>query len=410
MSRWRQWSRGWLLSWRRVRSVAMKEFRQLVRDPFTLGFAVGVPAAQLLLFGYAINQDIRQVPTAVVDQANSSVSRRLVGQMEASQTFAIKHRLNNEHQARQLLETGEAQVVVVIPAEFSRAVYRGRGAEVSVLVDATDPTVARAVRTAANGMMERHNKRLQTFQLGPNQGSQRASRQRSQFGSEKRQVGSQFLRFAVLNYYNPELRTPVFVVPALLGVILTTTMILMTALAIVRERERGSFEFLIATPVRRTELMAGKILPYVGIGVIQIFIVLVTGLVLFRVPVEGRVIDLLIASLVFIAANLVLDTRQRLQRAERRRPAIAPLPAAPLRATGPGPEALAPTWALRRAIERLPGSSRSRAVTAEAAYRTWILDQPRDEVAGALGLRRGALDTRLHRLRLVVRQEWNQAA
>ncbi len=306
MSHRGSWRQGWLASWRRVRSVAVKELRQLIRDPFTLGFAVGVPAAQLLLFGYAINQDIRQVPTAVVDQANSTVSRRLVGQMEASQTFEIKFRPTNEQRARRLLQQGKAKVVVVIPADFSRAVYRGRGAEVSVLVDASDPTVARAVRTTANGMMERHNKRLQHFQLGPNQGSQRVSRQRSQFGSEKRLVGSQFLRFAVLNYYNPELRTPVFVVPALLGVILTTTMILMTALAIVRERERGTFEFLIATPIRRVELMAGKILPYVGIGVMQIFIVLITGLVLFRVPIEGRVLDLLAASLVFIAANLVL--------------------------------------------------------------------------------------------------------
>ncbi len=293
-------------SLRRICSVARKEIRQLVRDQLTLGFVVGIPAVQLLLFGYAINQDVRQVPTAVIDQSNSDVSRRILGQLEATQTFRMTARPLDEAAARELLLTGEVQAIVVIPPDFTRAYHRGRGAEISVLVDATDPTLARAVRASADGLTEQHRSRLQRFRVDAGPGALRAPRQGSSLVAKPELIHEQFLRFAVLNLFNPELRTAVYVVPALLGVILTTTMILMTSLAIVRERERGSFEFLIATPVRRFELMAGKILPYVSIGFLQILIVLGTGLVLFRVPVEGRLLDLGVASLAFIAANLTL--------------------------------------------------------------------------------------------------------
>jgi len=292
--------------YRRIIAVAKKEFRQLLRDQLTLGFVVGVPAVQLLLFGYAINQDVRNVNTAVIDHSNSFISRHLVGQLEATQTFQITERPASESEGMDLLKKGIVHALVVVPPDYTRAYYRGRGAEISILVDAADPILARAVRASADGLMEQHNKRLQTFAIRPGEGTMRAPRQRSFFGAEPDLIRTQFLRFAVLNFYNPELRTPVFVVPALLGVILTTTMILMTSLAIVRERERGSFEFLIATPILRMELMAGKILPYILIGFIQIVIVVFTGLVLFRVPVSGSLIQLGIASLIFVSANLTL--------------------------------------------------------------------------------------------------------
>lgn len=297
---------GYVPSRRRTMAVARKELRQLLRDPLTMGFVVGVPAVQLLLFGYAINQDIRHIPTGVVDHSNTSISRQLIGQLEATQTFRVTRRLETEDEARRLLERGTIKTAVVVPADYARAYYRGRGAEILVLADATDPILARAVRASANGLMKRHNQRLQRFEVGVEGGALRTSAERSSFGVEAELIRQKFLRFAVLNLYNPELRTPVFVVPALLGVILTTTMILMTSLAVVRERERGSFEFLIATPIRRGELMAGKLLPYIGIGFVQIVIVVVTGLLLFRVPVAGSLLDLAIVSLVFIAANLTL--------------------------------------------------------------------------------------------------------
>ncbi|MEZ5332157.1 MAG: ABC transporter permease [Thermoanaerobaculia bacterium] len=293
-------------SWRRISSVARKELRQLARDPLTTGFVVGVPLLQLALFGYAINHDVRHVPTAVLDHSGTEVSRRLVGQLIGTQTFDVTARPRDDGEARRLLRTGRVQAVVEIPIDFARAIHRGRGAELSVLVDATDPTVARAVQSATGGLEQSINRRLQPFVVEGAEGTLRASRDRPSFGSEEDLERLRLVRFQVLPLYNPELRTALFVVPGLLGVILTTTMILMTALAIVRERERGTFEFLIATPVRRFELMLGKILPYVGIGAVQIVLVLVAGLVLFRVPFRGTFFALGVSSLVFIAANLVL--------------------------------------------------------------------------------------------------------
>jgi ABC-2 type transport system permease protein len=263
----------------------------------------GVPVVQLLLFGYAINQDIRWVETAVVDLSRSEESRQLVGQLGATQTFDVTRRPLSEARARELLVAGEVRAVVVIPPEFARNALRGRGARVSFLVDATDPTLARAVLASVNGLEEHLNRQLESFGFG---GARRTSRDRVSFFAEPEMIHLKPWRFSVLTYYNPELRTPVFVVPALLGVILTTTMILMTALSIVRERERGTFEFLIATPVHRVELMVGKIAPYVAIGALQILIVLLAGLLLFRVPVRGSLFDLGLASLLFIGANLTL--------------------------------------------------------------------------------------------------------
>ena len=293
-------------SLRRVRSVALKEVRQLRRDRLTMGFIVGVPAVQLLLFGYAIEQDVRHVEAALVNHSDSSVSRLLVGQLEATQTFDFVRRPVDEEAAEALLRKGEVRAVVVIPAGFSRAYHRGRGAEISVLVDASDPTLARAVRAAAEGLADRHNQRLGSTGGGEAGGPVQPPHQRTRLGVQPQLIHPHFLEITVLDLYNPELRTALFVVPALLGVILTTTMIMMTALSLVRERERGTFEFLIATPVGRMELMAGKILPYIAIGFVQVVIVVVTGLVLFRVPIEGHLWDLAMASLVFIAANLTL--------------------------------------------------------------------------------------------------------
>lgn len=291
---------------RRIAAVARKEVRQLGRDPLTLGFVVFVPLVQLALFGYAINQDVRGVETALLDRSQSLVSRRVVGQLEATQTFRIVGRIATEEEGRALLERGEVQAVVVVPGDFARRWYRGRGAEISILVDATDPLVAKAVRSAAGGLGRQLEARVEAFRGGGAASPGRVAGAHRGSAIEPELVRAAPIAFSVLPYFNPELRTPVFVVPGLLGVILTTTMILMTALSLVRERERGTFEFLIGTPVARGELMLGKLLPYVGIGLLQIGIVLVAGRVLFRVPFEGSLLALGVASLLFIAANLTL--------------------------------------------------------------------------------------------------------
>ncbi|MEM8933761.1 MAG: ABC transporter permease [Acidobacteriota bacterium] len=287
-------------------AIARKEIRQLARDPLTSGFVVGMPLVQLLLFGYAIQQDVRHLETAVVDPSPSEPSRRLLGQLEATQTFDIVYWTENQEEALGLLRDGRVGAVIVIPTDYARKVYRGRGAEVSILVDATDPTAARAVQASANGLQSRFDARLQPFPVDDGEITFRMPRQRETFAAEGERLRIEPVRLVTLDLYNPELRTAVYVVPGLLGVILTTTMILMTALALVRERERGTFEMLIATPVRRLELMVGKLLPYVGIGAAQIVLVVLAGVLLFAVPVRGSLIDLAIASGVFIAANLVL--------------------------------------------------------------------------------------------------------
>lgn len=281
---------------RRMGAVGLKEIRQLRRDRFSLGFVVAMPLAQLILFGFAINQDIRGIRAVVVDESGSSLAREVVGRLGATQTFRIVGATQSKQEAEELLVSGKVQAAVIVPAEFDRAYYRGRGAEISILLDASDPLLARAAFAAAQGLEQRL-----AHELGR---SRRGAEALS--GARADLVRDQPISLTVHNRFNRELRTPVFVVPGLLGVILTQTMIMMTALAVVRERERGTFEFLIGTPVSRLELMVGKILPYIGIGLVQVVLVLVAGLLLFRVPVAGSLVGLGLAAVLFIAANLAL--------------------------------------------------------------------------------------------------------
>lgn len=290
----------------RVLSVARKEVRQLSRDRLTLGFVVAVPLIQLGLFGYAINQDVRHLPAVVVDHSFTELSRRMVGRLEATQTFDVVRYVEREDDARRMLRDGEARAAILIPPDFDRRYRRGRGAQMAILVDASDPVIARSARAAADGLSDVIEREIQVFRVEGQEGALRAPRNRGRFGLEPELIAERPVEFVVLSFFNPELRTPMFVVPGLLGVILTTTMILMTAVALVRERERGTFEFLISTPVSRSELMVGKILPYVAIGVVQVLLILAAGLLLFHVPMEGSFVGLLVASLAFIVANLTL--------------------------------------------------------------------------------------------------------
>jgi ABC-2 type transport system permease protein len=273
---------------RRIAAMTRKEFRQLARDRLSLGFIVGIPSLQLILFGYAINLDVRDIPTAVLDRAESTLSRRLVGQLEATQTFRVTRVIQSEREAMRLLEKSEVGVVVMIPPDFDRHLHRGRGAEVSILADASNPTISSAVALSAQGLGQ-----ALAADLAPQ-------------GPRPELVHPEPIRVAVLPFYNPERRTAVFIVPGLVGVILTMTMMLMTALAIVRERERGTFEFLIATPVRRLEVMVGKILPYLLVGHIQVALVLGLGALLFQVPIRGSMLDLGIGALPFLTAMLCM--------------------------------------------------------------------------------------------------------
>jgi ABC-2 type transport system permease protein len=271
-------------SLRRLRAVALKEVRQLARDRVTFGMIVGVPVMQILLFGYAINFDVRHVSTVVLDQARSSMSREVVAQLVATQVVEVRHTAQSPAELDQWLREGRASMGVVIPHDFERRLQSGARPALQILVDGSQPSLSGvAAGLASLPMLDRHG-------VGPYAGGKRMAPR----------------RIEVRTLYNPEKRTAVQIVPALIGVILSMTMVLFTSGAIVRERERGNLELLIATPLSGFELMLGKLLPYVGIGLIQTTLILVFGALLFGVPVVGSFLDLYASALLFIAASLGL--------------------------------------------------------------------------------------------------------
>ena len=269
---------------RRLRAVSVKEVRQLSRDRVTFGMIVGVPLMQILLFGYAINFDVRNLATVVQDDANSSMSREFLAQLRATQVVNVSYVTNSSAELDRLMREGRASMAVVIPHDFERRLQSDTRPVVQILVDGSQPSLSSvAAGVAQVPMLVRHGE-------GPYAGGKRMTPR----------------RIEIRTLYNPEKRTAVQIVPALIGVILSMTMVLFTSGAIVRERERGNLELLIATPLGSFELMVGKLLPYVGIGLIQTTLILVVGSALFTVPVVGSLVDLYAATLLFIAASLGL--------------------------------------------------------------------------------------------------------
>jgi len=275
---------GLAASLRRLRAVALKEVRQLSRDRVTFGMIVGVPLLQIMLFGYAINFDVRNLSTVVQDQADTSKSREFIAQLRATQVVDVRYRTDSSAELDRLMREGRVSMAVVIPPDFERRLQSDARPVVQILVDGSQPSLSGvASGIAALPLLTRHGD-------GPYAGGKRM---------EPR-------RIEVRTLYNPEKRTAVQIVPALIGVILSMTMVLFTSGAIVRERERGNLELLIATPLGGFELMVGKLLPYVVIGLIQTTIILIVGSSLFNVPVAGSLLDLYAATLLFIGASLGL--------------------------------------------------------------------------------------------------------
>ena len=271
-------------SLRRLRAVAVKEVRQLGRDRVTFGMIVGVPLMQIMLFGYAINFDVRNLATVVQDEANSSMSREFISQLTATQVVDVRFTTNSSAEVDAMLREGRVSMAVVIPRDFERRLQSDTRPVVQILVDGSQPSLSGvAAGIATLPMLTRHGE-------GPYAGGKRMAPQ----------------RIEVRTLYNPEKRTAVQIVPALIGVILSMTMVLFTSGAIVRERERGNLELLIATPLSSLELMVGKLLPYMVIGLIQTSIILLVGLALFDVPVVGHLLDLYAAALLFILSTLGL--------------------------------------------------------------------------------------------------------
>jgi len=265
---------------RRLFSIVMKELRQLRRDRLTFAMIIGIPTMQLLLFGYAINMDVRHLPAAVLDQAHTAQSREVVAVLAQAQVMDFAYTLESPQQIDTLLRAGTISAALVIPPDFERRLYETDRPPLQIVVDGSDQIVQQAARQLSALPVQ--------ALLNPGAAAAPAT------------------NVEVVNFYNPERRAPVNTVPGLIGVILTMTMVLFTAMALVRERERGNLEFLIATPVSPAELTLGKVLPFVGIGLMQVTVVLVLGVLIFHVPIRGSLLDIYGASLAFIIASLSL--------------------------------------------------------------------------------------------------------
>jgi ABC-2 type transport system permease protein len=268
--------------------IVLKEFLQLRRDRITFAMIVGIPIVQLTLFGYAINTDPRDMPTALIVADASEWSRSIAAAMQTSRYFRIVDGIDDEDAARHALAQGKVQFVVTIPVDFARKLARGERPSLLVEADATDPLASSMALAAAQGIVDSV---VAKDLAGPL--------------AALKPVPPPFA-IDVHRLYNPESNTQYNIVPGLMGVILTMTMVMMTGLAITRERERGTMENLLATPARPLEVMSGKIVPYIAIGLLQATIILLAAHWIFAVPLFGSMVALYVTSLLFVAANLTV--------------------------------------------------------------------------------------------------------
>ena len=268
IARWPLWSMIW------------KEFVQLRRDRFTLAMMVGIPMIQIALFGYAIQTEVRHLPTLILDESKTEQSRSLVTALENTGNFDIAAEVTDRDEIARLIGAGRARAALVIPPDFARDLKRRRLATAQVIVDAADPLSASAAIAAG-------------AQIGAIQSQRMAAAS-----------GTSSIEIRVRPWYNPGLRSSVYIVPGIIGVILSMTMVIIASIAVVRERERGTLEQLIVTPINKTSLMLGKIIPFLMIGYVQITVILIVGRLLFDVPIVGSIGELYLIALPFIVASL----------------------------------------------------------------------------------------------------------
>ncbi|GAT34501.1 ABC-2 type transport system permease protein [Terrimicrobium sacchariphilum] len=269
-------------------AIIRKEFIQMRRDRLTFAMMFGIPIIQLILFGYAINTDPKHLPMAILSTDNSQFVRSFAHALEQSQYFTVVDQFEHEDEARQALARGDVQFVLSLPSDFSQRLVRGERPPMLMEVDATDPS---AVSSAVQVVNEVARTAFDRDLEGPLQ----------KFTA---QPGPAELRIHLM--YNPDRLTQYNIVPGLMGVVLTMTMVVITALAVTRERERGTMESLLATPAVPIEVMTGKIIPYIVVGYVQVTVILLAARVLFQVPMVGNLGLLYLGALCFIAATLAV--------------------------------------------------------------------------------------------------------
>lgn len=270
-------------SLRRLLAMARKEVIQIQRDVRVIYMALGMPVLLLVLFGYAVSFDLERLPIAAVDYDHSPSSRKLLEAVTATDAFRIRYELNDAQEAEPLLRRGKVKAALVIPRDFGRTLARGETADAQLLVDGSDGTTATISLGYMAGISQAH-----TMKLLKDQGL----------------VAQAPLDPRVKVQFNPGMRSGRFIVPGLIALILSILAVLLTALTVAREWERGSMEQLFATPVRRIEVILGKLLPYVVLGMIQVLLVVSLGAWLFDVPVQGSLLLLFGSAAVFLAAML----------------------------------------------------------------------------------------------------------
>jgi len=261
-----------------------KEFVQMRRDRFTLGMMIGLPAIQLLLFGFAIRTEVRHLPTVVLDESRTMESRALVDAVRNTGNFDIVGAATSREDVKQRIERGDAKAAVIIPPDYEADIKRRRTAQAQVIVDAADPLAS----SAAIG------------------GATLAGQARSIALAPPGMRRDPAIDVRVRPWYNPGLESSIYIVPGVIGLLLTLTLLMITAMALVRERERGTLEQLIVTPISKTGLMVGKVLPFALVGYVQVTVILLLGRFVFDVPIRGSLILLYVITLPFIIASLAL--------------------------------------------------------------------------------------------------------
>lgn len=287
-------------SWVRLYAVLAKEFIQMSRDRVTFGMIISIPLMQLILFGFAINTNPKKMPTVIIANDYSEFTRGFISGLKNSDYFMVKEGLFSEAQAKDLLAKSRTQFIITIPADFTKKMLRRERPQILLEADATDPVATSSAINAVNRLAISVFSPLLQGGLGYLQ-----DHPLNKLSTINTNYNAPFEIVTHANY-NPESITAYNIVPGLLGVVLTMTMVMVTGMGLTREREKGTMEHLLATPLRPLEVMLGKLIPYLIVGYIQVFLILTAAKYLFSVPFHGSILLLLLVTLPFIAANLAV--------------------------------------------------------------------------------------------------------
>lgn len=277
-----------IISFSRIRAVLLKEFVQMRRDRMTFAMMVGIPIMQLIMFGFAINTDPRHLPTALIDRDHSTFSRSVIAAAENSTFMDIAYRPESEDEAEKLIREGKVNFIFIIPENFSRDLVRGDNPQLLIVADATDPSASAGAVNSMNEIVRSGLRRDLSGTLS--------------FAAQ----GPPTVDVVLHKRYNPAAITQYNIIPGLLAIIIAMTMTMITAVAITREKERGTMENLLAMPIKPIEMMIGKISPYVIIGYVQACIVLLASQFVFEIPIAGSLIVLFAGVTVYIIVNLMI--------------------------------------------------------------------------------------------------------